>query len=174
MGNSWRDNLQISHSSLPIFLFSWSCYEKSHIFGDSFFGIPFAIENSSDETASKIDSKYLICINLVHWIHKKPEIESSTRHFGWGIANDYRRHLSWAPLPKKVDTTRTRHDYTLATAVVALSTYVATSCIRLLTNSSHHLGTRFSFSNFERPVLGCIKAKFSDQILDGKLFRREW
>ena len=66
---------------------------------------------------------------------------------------------------KKVDTTRTRHDYTLATAVVALSTYVATCCIPHLTNSTHHLDTRFSFSNFERPVLGHIKSAVSKPIL---------
>ena len=61
--------------------------------------------------------------------------------------------------------TRTRHDYTLATADVALSTYVATSCIRHLTNSTHHLDTRFSLSNFERPVLGHIKSAVSKPIL---------
>ena len=31
------------------------------------------------------------------------------------------------------------------------------------------MDTRSSFSNFERPALGCATAKFSDQILAGKI-----
>ena len=42
----------------------------------------------------------------------------------------------------------------------ALSTYVATNSIRHLTNFIGHLDTRFSISDFERSVLGCIDADF--------------
>ena len=48
-------------------------------------------------------------------------------------------------------------------------TYVATNSIHHLTNGIRHLDSRFSNSNFERSVLGCIDADNLGQIVVGKI-----
>ena len=132
---SWKppDEIYKFHSLQCSSPLPWSSYLKFLLF---FFENPlFSFPSENSTFGPKL------FINISSKNRAVSQVNSTICHFGWRTT--IRQHLSWALLYPPVST------LVLAHVIIALGTYVATNCIRHLTNSFSSSGHLFFlFSKF--------------------------